>query len=308
MFITALRNDHLLDRQFVLTSEEEVPLVMGRHTHHGPGAVFRQDVVSNPDREQFAVGGVTHLGANRDAALGFVLRGALLLALTRDQVAEGLDFRLVGCAGQTGHQGVLWSQHDIARPKHGVRAGGEHGDPFIRVLTGGIDHRELELSTGAAADPVGLHRAHPFRPTLQFREVIQQLLGVVGDLQEPLTQLALLNQRAGTPGTAFAVHLLIGEHGLVNGVPIDGGVLLIGQAGLEELKEQPLGPAVVVSVASRQLALPVDREPELIQLIAHGRDVLVRPGPWVDTPFDCCVLRGQTKGVPSHWMEHLFSA
>ena len=144
---------------------------------------------------------------------------------------------------------MLRCQHHVAGTKKGVGPGGEHRDRVARGLPGPIHNCKAQFGSRGAADPVGLHGAHPLRPALELGQVIEQGIGVGGDLEKPLAQLALLHQGAGAPGAAFAIHLLIGEHGLVDGIPVDGGVLLVGQAGVEELQEQPLGPAVVVGVA-----------------------------------------------------------
>ena len=45
---------------------------------------------------------------------------------------------------------------------------------------------------------------------------VEQLVGIFGDLEEPLRQLALLHRRAGAPAAAVD-HLLVGEHGLSTG-------------------------------------------------------------------------------------------
>ena len=61
-------------------------------------------------------------------------------------------------------------------------------------------------------------------------------------------------------------------------------------------------------MASGNFPVPVDREAQPLQLAAHGGDVLVGPGTWVHAPFDRRVFRRQTKGIPSHRVEHLFAA
>src|SRR5918996_933680 len=40
-----------------------------------------------------------------------------------------------------------------------------------------------------ATDPVALHRLDPLRPMLQGLNIVEQTVGVVGDLQEPLRQV-----------------------------------------------------------------------------------------------------------------------
>ncbi len=94
-----------------------------------------------------------------------------------------------------------------------------------RARRGWVDRKSHQQSLGAA-DPVALHQPHFFRPTLQTVQRIEQLFGVIGDLEEPLREFTLLDDRAGTP--AAAVHdLLIGEHGVVYRVPIDFGFLAV---------------------------------------------------------------------------------
>ena len=63
-------------------------------------------------------------------------------------------------------------------------------------------------------------------------EPVEQLLGEVGDLQEPLAELAPLDRRARAPALAVD-HLLVGEHGHVDRVPIDLALLAIDQAGFD---------------------------------------------------------------------------
>ena len=62
-------------------------------------------------------------------------------------------------------------------------------------------------------------------------EARQQIVGIVGDLEEPLGQLALLDRRARAPA-APVDHLLVGEHGLVDRVPVDLRLLARDEAGV----------------------------------------------------------------------------
>ena len=304
VFIAALGDHHLLHRQVVLAGKDEIALVVGGHAHHGAGAVLGEHVIGDPDRDQLAVGRVAHTGANRHTPLGPVLGRALLVALAGHQVAKGCHGELLVGAGQGGHQGVLRRQHHVAGTKKGVGPGGEHRDRAAGRCSGPIHHRKGQFGAGGTADPVGLHGAHPLRPAVELGQVIEQGVGVGGDLEKPLAQLALLHQGTGAPGAAVAIHLLIGEHGLVDGIPVDGGVLLVGQAGVEKLQEQPLGPAVVVGVAGRQFPAPVNRQAQLAELLAHRGDVLVGPGPWIDAPLNRCIFGGEAEGIPAHRVQH----
>ena len=96
-------------------------------------------------------------------------------------------------------------------------------------------------------------------------EPVEQLLGEIGDLEEPLAELAPLDQRARAPAAAVD-HLLVGEHGHVDRVPIDLALLAIDQARLVKVEEQRLLVAVISGLAGGELAAPVEREAEPLQL------------------------------------------
>ena len=91
-------------------------------------------------------------------------------------------------------------------------------------------------------------------------EVVEQAVGVVGDAEEPLLELADLDLVAAALA-APVDDLLVGQHGLVVGAPLDGGLGAVGQAALEELEEDPLRPAVVARIVGGELARPVERDP-----------------------------------------------
>ncbi len=104
----------------------------------------------------------------------------------------------------------------------------------------------------------------------------QQILGIVGDLEEPLRQLALLDERARAPAAAVD-HLLIGEHGVIDRVPIHLRLLAVDEARAQEVQEQLLLVAVIFRIAGRDLARPVERQADRLQLRAHRGDVVVGP-------------------------------
>ena len=170
------------------------------------------------------------------------------------------------------------------------------------------DHLEGDLSTFGTTDPVGLHGANTLRPSLQLIQVLQKPLGVVRDAKKPLVQLSLLHQCTGAPGTPFGVNLFVGQHGLVHRIPVHRGVLAIGQAAIEQLEEQPLGPAVVIAVTGRLFPIPVDGQTQLLQLTPHLLDIAVSPVPWIDVALDRSVFRWKSEGIPSHRMKHRSAA
>ncbi len=155
----------------------------------------------------------------------------------------------------------------------------------------GRDGGEAELEPLAAADPVLLHQLHLVRPLLECRQTLQQLVGEVGDLQEPLVQLALLNERARAPA-APVDHLLVGQHGHVDRVPVNRRFLAIDQPACIQVEEQRLLMPVIIGLAGRDLARPVEREAEPLQLRFHRRDIVARPAARMDALFHRGILGG----------------
>ena len=133
---------------------------------------------------------------------------------------------------------------------------------------------------------------------------VEQLVGVGGDPEEPLRQLAPLDQRARAPAAAVD-HLLVGEHGLVDRVPVDPALLAVDQAALEHVEEHRLLVAVVGGIAGGDLARPVERQAHRLELVAHLGDVGVGPGRRMDALGHRGVLGRQAEGVPAHRMQHV---
>src|SRR5690606_29852707 len=88
---------------------------------------------------------------------------------------------------------------------------------------------ESNLHAARLADPVALHGLDLFRPAGQVVQALQQLIGVGGDLEVIHRDFALLDQRARTPATTVD-DLLVGQHGLVDRVPVHGTVLAVDHA------------------------------------------------------------------------------
>jgi hypothetical protein len=133
-------------------------------------------------------------------------------------------------------------------------------------------------------------------------EVVEQAVGVVGDAEEPLLELAHLDLMPAALA-APVDDLLVGQDRLVVRAPLDGGLLAVGQAAAEEPQEDPLGPAVVGGVMGRELARPVDRHPPLVELLPEGGDRLVGRLARMLPGADRVVLRGQAERVVAHRIE-----
>src|SRR5918992_5702053 len=114
------------------------------------------------------------------------------------------------------------------RPPQRVRPGREDGYLLIEVL-----ERELDLGSIRASDPVRLERLEPLRPPGVYGEVVQQPVRVVGDLEEPLSEVAFRNRRPA-PLTLAGDHLLVGQDGLVVWAPVGGGFVTVSEATLVE--------------------------------------------------------------------------
>ena len=158
--------------------------------------------------------------------------------------------------------------------------------------------RNDHLGAGAATDPVALHRLDVLGP-VDRHEVVEQAVGVVGDPEEPLLELADLDDM--TAALAATVdHLLVGEHRLVVGTPVDRRLLAVGQAALVERQEDPLGPAVVLGLVRGQLARPVDRDPPRVERAPEGGDRRIGGVARMLAGVDRMVLGRQPERVVAH--------
>ncbi len=164
--------------------------------------------------------------------------------------------------------------------------------------------READQQALAAADPVLLHQPDFFRPAVERVERVKQFLGVFGDLEEPLAHLALLDQRAGAPAAPLD-HLLVGQHGLIDRIPVHLALLALDQAGVEKIEEHFLLMLVIGRIAGGDLAAPIERQPHRFELLLHRRDVVVGPSLGMDLALRCGVLGRQAEGVPAHRMQHV---
>ena len=155
-----------------------------------------------------------------------------------------------------------------------------------------------------APDPVRLHQADFLRPAIEPIERLEQVFGVVTDLEEPLGELALLHWRAGSPALAVD-HLLVGEHGHVDRVPVHARLLALDQPRFHEVEEHLLLVLVVARVAGRDLARPVERQPHGLELLLHRSDVVVGPALGMDAALERSVLGRKPERVPAHRVQHV---
>ena len=270
---------------------------MCRHSHDRAGAVVHQHVVGDPDRNARVVDGVRGEEAGEDPGLGsrralFGGSGAGLADVLADLVAGR------GLLGQRVDEWMLRREHEEGRPEQRVGTGGEHRDVDVELLD-----PEEDLRAFRPADPVALHRQHAFRP-VQILHLVEQVVGVGGDAEEPLLELARLDLEPATLATAV-LDLLVREHGLVVRAPVDDRRLSVGLPRLEELQEEPLRPAVVLGVVRRELPRPVDRPAKSLHRPAYFFDVALDDLARMPALLDRRVLGRQPEGVVAHRAQHL---
>ena len=171
-----------------------------------------------------------------------------------------------------------------------------------RVVDAELLAAERDLGTLRAPDPVALHPLDVLGPVDRV-EVGDEAVRVVGDAEEPLLELTDLHERAGALA-APVDDLLVGQDGLLDRVPVDRGLLAVGEAVLEQLQEDPLRPAVVARLVRAELARPVDRDAPLAELPLEGGDRLLRRLARMLAGADRVVLRGQAERVVAHRVQH----
>ena len=301
--VGAVGGDHHPHRQPEPPGEVQVALVVRGHRHDRAGAVVGQHVVGRPDRDALAVHRVDRVHAQEDA--GLLPVG--LLPLDVGQLPHlrhvGVELGPLGVRAQVRRQRRVRGDDEERRPVERVRPGGVDGDGLAAPLD-----LELDVGPGRAADPVPLHGQHPVGPVAHQRgRVGQQPVGVLGDLEVPLGQHPA--DDLGAAPLAPAVHdLLVGQHGLVLGAPVDVAALAVGQPALEEPQEQPLVPPVVLRVAGLQPARPVERRRVPAERRRLRLDVLVGPVDGVRVVPDRRVLGGQPERVPADRVQHVLAA
>ena len=298
------------DGQVVFLGELEVALVAARHSHNRAGAVIGHDVVGNPHGHLLAVDGVHHITAGERTVLLLValrtLDGGDLLRVLDHLHDRGLILRALDQALQ---DGAFRGKQEEAAAEQGVGTRGEHGDQVVfRGILGCVAllvaQRELHLGALGAADPVRLHLLDALRPAVQLIQVVQKLLRVIGDLEIPLRQVALLDGAVATPALALG-DLLVGEHGLALRAPVHRRVATLHQAALPELQEDPLAPAVVLGVARHDGTVPVIGKAHALEAGLLGFDVGIGPLRRMAVMLDGRVLSRQAERVPTHGMQHV---
>ncbi|MGY3454666.1 hypothetical protein ACVWW5_000116 [Bradyrhizobium sp. LM3.4] len=301
--ILVLGAHHRNVAETVLVDEVEIALVMRGAAEDGAGAVFHQHEVGDIDRQ--LPGGIERVDRTDAGVKALLLSGV-------DDFLRGAD--LLDLGNELGKFRILrrggLRQRMIGRDRHEfcaeqrVRARRENLQLALAGRRRRRIEREADQQAFRPADPVALHQPHLVGPAVQRIQCRQQLLRVLRDLEDPLAHFPLFDNGTRTP--AFAVdHLLVGEHGHVDGVPVHLALFALGEAFAQEVQKHLLLVLVVAGIAGRDLAAPVQRQPDRAELLLHRGDVVVSPGLRRDLALDGGVLGRQAEGVPAHRMQHV---
>jgi hypothetical protein len=277
------------------------------------GAVFHQDEVGDvyrqlPGRIERMHGLDAGIEALLFSGVDHLLRGALTL-----NVGDKFREFWIGLGSRDRQRMIRCDRHELGTEQRIGTRGENFQVPEItqEQISVSFDlcrrvalSRQLETNEQAfrAADPIVLHEPDFLRPAIQLLQRVEQVLRIFGDLEEPLGQLALLDNGARAPAAAVD-HLLIGEHGVIHGIPVHLRLLALDQAGGEKVREHLLLMFVVAGVAGREFARPVERQTHGLQLLLHRSDVLIGPGLRRHFALDGGVLRRKAECVPAHGME-----
>jgi hypothetical protein len=250
--------------------------------------------------------GFDDVGPGKDAFFDIVVGAAPGLVFGTYFLDKGRDLGLTrGTSTQAERERMLSGNRHERRAKQGVGPGGKDldlGHVGERLGQGKADAGPL-----GATDPVFLHVQDFVGPlALELPTIVEDLLGVLGNPQEPLGQLALMNHRLTAPAQAV-FDLLIGEHRGTGRTPVDERAFAIGEALFEHLDEDALLVDEVLGLAGRQLVGPVVGLSDAVERSLHRLDVLDGPVARMNLGFDGGVFGRQTERIPAHRIQDAVS-
>ena len=297
--------DDAHDGQAEGLGEFEVAGVVAGHRHDRAGAVAHEHVVGDPNGDAGPVCGIDRVAAGEHARLFLVGLLPFHEVAACDLGPIGVHRRLRIGSGDGVHQGMLRGQHHVGGPEQGVRPGGEHANAGLLAVRAATGDGKADVRALAAADPGGLRLLGDVRP-VHVGQVVEQLAGVVGDAEEPLRQLALLD-RGFAAFAQSAGHLLIGQHRHARRAPVDRCLPALHEAGLVELEKHPLGPAVVADVGGVHGVVPVEHAPEALQGAGEVLDVLGNQVIGVAADLQGVVFGMNAEGVKADGLEDVLA-
>ena len=217
-----------VDERINAQGEVEIALVMGRAAEDRARAIFRQDEIGDPDGHLTAVERVDDPQPCVEADLLCLFDlglGRSALAAFRDKGGGGR----IGLGKGSGDRVVGRNPHETGT-EQGVGPGGIDLQPTGCGGGGIAGPCPGHLQTLRATDPVLLHQPDLVGPAaFQLLQAFDQVVGIVGDAQEPLVQLAFLDHGPRAPAPTVD-HLFIGQNRLIHRIPVHHGIFFINQA------------------------------------------------------------------------------
>ncbi len=212
--VFAWRQHHRDYWEPIFSGEFEVALVVGRTAEDGAGAVLHQHEIGDEDRHPTGLVERMHrLEPGRKAALFRCLDDRFAGA---QAIAFGDEGCEVGVAlSQTQCQRMVWRYREKRSPVERILPRREDLDALALAHKVEKDARALR-----APDPVFLHQADAVGPAFEAADRFEELFGERGDAQKPLRQQPFFDDRPRAPA-ASVDHLLIGQNGVLDRVPID---------------------------------------------------------------------------------------
>ena len=136
-------------------------------------------------------------------------------------------------------------------------------------------------------------------------EVVDEAVGIVGNFEHPLWHLTLLDNVTRSFTSTVSKHLLVGNHSIAPGAPVDRTLAAVGDTLLEKLSKHELRPAVVVGVGTACGLIPGKGITHTLELATHESDVVIRPYFRVKATLYSSVFSRETKGVKAHRVDDL---
>ena len=214
-------------------------------------------------------------------------------------------------------QRMIGREREEAGAEQRVGARGEDFDRIGRVVAAlAILVARQEVGNGSDvppdlralrfADPVALHGADLVGPAVERVQGVEQIIAIARDAEEPLFQLALFDDGAGTPPASID-DLFVGQHGILDRIPVHFRGAAIDEIVGQHLQEDALLLFVIVRLAGGDFLRPVERQAERRKLVLHRLDVLQRPSARLRLLFDGGVLGGQAERIPSHRVQDVIT-
>ena len=289
------------DFEAVFTGEIDVALIMCGAAENRAGAVIHQHEIGDVDGERVAVDErVARCKAGVDALLFDFFQRCFGRAGQCCFFEEGGDGGIFG--GEFNGERMARRDGAEARAEQSVGPCCEDFERGVCIRCAG--EREEDARAFRAPDPVFLHHTDFFGPAVERFKTGEKFVGHVGDFEEPLREFAALNQCAGTPA-APVDDLFVGQHCIVNRIPVYIGFLTGDVTFTQEIKKQFLFVPVILGIAGGEFPLPVNRQPHAFELGAHGGDVFVGPFGGMSVVFDGGVFGRHAESVPAHRVQHV---